>query len=209
MATKSRPARRSHRERTDESARKLLAAAIELFAEKGFERTTVAEIGARAGYSHAMVNVRYGSKDALAQAVFRDWQSALTAEPDPDLTALQRLLFQIDQIIGVVDRTPDLYRAVSVISLELAAHPSTLRPWYSSWLDHYARFMAENLARGERDGSIRSGLDHHSEIAQFVTRGIAQSFLWSLDSEHYDIRRALHEWRDELHQRYTPTTATP
>src|ERR1700745_982557 len=63
-------ARRTQQERSAESARRLLDAAIELIAEKGFERTTVAEIGERAGYSRSMVRARYGSKEALLESIF-------------------------------------------------------------------------------------------------------------------------------------------
>ena len=47
------------------------AAARELFAINGFERTTVREIGARAGIDPAMVIRYFGSKDALFARVAR------------------------------------------------------------------------------------------------------------------------------------------
>src|ERR1700758_3499185 len=62
--------RRTQTERVAESSERLLLAAAELTAEKGFERTTSAEIGERAGYSRAMVRGRYGSKEALIEALF-------------------------------------------------------------------------------------------------------------------------------------------
>jgi AcrR family transcriptional regulator len=69
MTVESRPPRVSHEQRNADAHRRLMAAAIELIAEKGFERTTAAEIGERAGYSRNMVRDRYGSKDALLEAL--------------------------------------------------------------------------------------------------------------------------------------------
>ena len=49
---------------------KILAAARELFAEKGYRDTTVREIARRAGANGAAVNYYFRSKDALYEAVF-------------------------------------------------------------------------------------------------------------------------------------------
>ena len=54
-----------------ESARdQILAAARELFAEKGYRDTTVREIARKAGANGAAVNYYFRSKDALYEAVF-------------------------------------------------------------------------------------------------------------------------------------------
>jgi hypothetical protein len=78
----TRPRRRTQRERTAESTRRLLDAAIELIAEKGFERTTAMEIGERAGYSRSMVRARYGSKEALLESVLRNDYEPLMLAPE-------------------------------------------------------------------------------------------------------------------------------
>ncbi|MEB3049825.1 helix-turn-helix domain-containing protein [Mycolicibacter sp. MYC123] len=60
-------------------------------AEKGWEATTAAEIGRRAGYSRAMVHARYGSKDAILDAFFEhDYVRRLSPDVDPDSTGLAR-----------------------------------------------------------------------------------------------------------------------
>src|SRR5213076_237185 len=70
ISQQSEPApRRTQQERVAESAKRLADAAFELIAEKGFERTTAAEIGERAGYSRSMVRDRYGSKEALLESL--------------------------------------------------------------------------------------------------------------------------------------------
>jgi len=50
---------------------RLLTAASELFAERGFHRTTVRDIAARAQVNVAAGNYHYGSKRALYLAVLR------------------------------------------------------------------------------------------------------------------------------------------
>lgn len=53
----------------DESRQRLLDAAEELFLEKGFEATTVVEIGQRAGISHGSIPWHFGNKAGILYAV--------------------------------------------------------------------------------------------------------------------------------------------
>jgi len=63
---------------------KLLTAAAEVFAEKGYQHTTVAEIGQRADSNLAAVNYHFGSKDALYVAVWKHaFEEAMEVYP-PD-----------------------------------------------------------------------------------------------------------------------------
>ena len=63
---------------------KILKAASEVFAKKGYRNTTVAEICRRAGSNVAAVNYHFGSKDALYAVVWRNaFEEALRAYP-PD-----------------------------------------------------------------------------------------------------------------------------
>src|ERR1700722_3737244 len=91
--------RRTQRERSEQSASRLLEAAIELIAEKGFERTTVAEIGERAGYSRSMVRARYGSKEALLESIFGDeLDRRLMPNTDDALRGLAWVLARVDHV---------------------------------------------------------------------------------------------------------------
>ena len=61
---------------------KLLTAAAEVFAKKGYQHTTVAEIGRRANSNLAAVNYHFGSKDALYIAVWkRAFEEAMEVYP--------------------------------------------------------------------------------------------------------------------------------
>ncbi|MFW1406241.1 TetR/AcrR family transcriptional regulator, partial [Vibrio parahaemolyticus] len=47
----------------------LINEAIELFAEKGFEGTSIRDLATRAGVNIAMVNYYFGSKEKLFEAI--------------------------------------------------------------------------------------------------------------------------------------------
>lgn len=55
----------SNQERTDQSDKLMLAAAVELILEKGSEKTTLKEVGEKAGYSRGLAGYRFGSKSSL------------------------------------------------------------------------------------------------------------------------------------------------
>ena len=106
-------------ERVEISSRELARAAAELIVEKGWEATTAAEIGRRAGYSRAMVHARYGSKDAILDAFFlHEYVTQLSPDPDPDATGLQQALAHFDRIGQLAAEDPDLLRAMFVATFE-------------------------------------------------------------------------------------------
>ncbi|HJV64622.1 MAG TPA: CerR family C-terminal domain-containing protein [Geomonas sp.] len=68
--------------KSDAKKEKLLAAAGDVFMEKGFRDATVAEICARAGANVSAVNYHFGSKEALYQESWRhSFQQSLQAYP--------------------------------------------------------------------------------------------------------------------------------
>ena len=77
------PGSRDARRRRSEEA--ILGAARELFAELGFERTTIRGVAARAGVDPALVMQHHGSKEALFAAAARwpdEAQEVLRAAPE-------------------------------------------------------------------------------------------------------------------------------
>jgi len=68
-ARSTKPKRRTQEERKAESERRIIRAAVELFARQGFLRTTLIEVGKAAGYTGGLVSHRFGSKEGLLNAV--------------------------------------------------------------------------------------------------------------------------------------------
>ena len=198
------PRKRTQQERSAESARRLLDAAVELIAEKGFDRTTAAEIGERAGYSRSMVRARYGSKDALLRSIFAvELERRLLPPDDGEVTGLPWVLARIDHVTRVLEEEPELMRAFGVMSLEAAVAISNLRAWYSEWLEEYERQLVQQLRFGMRTGSIRPDVDPEQDAAQFILTGLGLIFRWRLDPERYDLATELARWRSRLETQYS------
>ena len=96
----------------------LLTIAREVFAERGFEGTSVEEIAARAGVSKPVVYEHFGGKDGAYQAVVEKETTTLHAEIHAALTrpgagpreALERGALAL---LDYIDRCPDGFRILS------------------------------------------------------------------------------------------------
>jgi AcrR family transcriptional regulator len=205
VRTNKLAARRTQVERSAESAQRLLDAAIELIADKGFERTTAAEIGERAGYSRSMVRARYGSKEALLQSIFgEELDKRLLPVVDDSASGGEWVLARVDDVIRLLDEEPELMRAFCVMSFEAAVAIDSLRVWYRDWFGRYERALAAHLRAGIADGSVRAGIDPDAEATQFVLTGIGLIFRWTLDPLGYDLASEFSRWRARLQSEFQP-----
>jgi AcrR family transcriptional regulator len=187
-ASKAKSARRTQHERSAESAKQLVAATIELIAEKGFERTTAAEIGERAGYSREMVRHRYGSKEQLLEWLLEHEQKTLLLRPPSGVgSGLDQALEQIQLTRQVAVDDPERLRAFLVLCFEAVGPIPTLGPWMRDWFDAYVRQLADVLRTGQADGSIRADLDPDSEAKDitYYSSGLCFSYVLHGDIEDF------------------------
>ena len=112
---------------------KILKAASEVFAKKGYRNTTVAEICRRAGSNVAAVNYHFGSKDALYAVVWRNaFEEALRAYPPdgglpPDAPAEQCLRALIHSALHRILGTGRLGHAGRILMREMSDPSEAIR----------------------------------------------------------------------------------
>src|SRR5882762_8534622 len=83
------PARRNGAPAPDDARARLIDAAMELFAEKGYEGASVRDLAAAAGVNVAAVSYHFGSKDAL-------YHECLRACLAPCAQMHERMQFQLE-----------------------------------------------------------------------------------------------------------------
>jgi AcrR family transcriptional regulator len=190
-------------ERSAESSLRLLASAIALIAEKGFERTTAAEIGEHAGYSRAMVRARYGTKEALLESLLHSefepmfLRARITAE-----NGLDTVLGQLDHLAAQATEKPELLKAFFTLCFETVGPVQELGAWLHTWLAQYRAAAAAAFLRGQRDGSIRPDLDAEVETKRMITYGLGLAFRWTLEPDEVDFAAEFTAWRDSLRAQY-------
>lgn len=205
VATAAKRQPKTNRQRVEESTVALIASAIELFAKKGYERTTAAEIGTNAGFSRNMVRDRYGSKDALLQSVFEEFARRLLPAVRNERTGagLDRALGQIDDLLSALEQEPETMRAMIVLTFETPGPLRSFAGWFDTLISDYEAELASHLATGQADGPVRVDLDPVREAEAFVSYAIGLCFRSALRCEAYDLLSEIRSFRNRVAARYT------
>lgn len=184
------------------SSQRLLIAAAELIVEKGWEATTAAEIGRRAGYSRAMVHARYGSKDAILEAFQQTYVVRLNPDPEPGMDGLHQVLAHFDRIQEIHAVDPALMRAMFVSAFEAVKTTSPLRDAVRNQLRDAAVKVEAGLRTGIDDGSIRSGIDIDTAREDITASVFGIAFQWVVVPEDHDLDTEINRVRSRLISTY-------
>jgi AcrR family transcriptional regulator len=191
-------------DRSHESTRRLLDAAAELVAERGYADATVAEIGKRAGYSRGLVSARFGSKEnlmwALVQRASDTWFPKLL-DPPRRGSARDQLLALVRTIGEQVARDPQALRVLERLIFEASGE---LHERFVASQRRMQSSFRDILTRGIAEGSIRDDIDVEVEAALLVAtlRGI--SYQWFLYPHEVDLVRLHQALADQLADRLRP-----
>lgn len=152
---------------------KLLAAASDLFADRGFSATTVANVAARAGVATGLLYQHFPGKDELLAAIVAEAQADLTrlldrlvsASPAPDLPGFACAL------IRALDEERSRWRMLLQVLMQDRAIQAVprVRVKFST---HLAKAIAHiDPARAEHPGLKREAVPAivHSLIMAFLT----------------------------------------
>ena len=182
----------------------MLAAAAALIVEKGWEATTAAEIGRRAGYSRAMVHARFGGKDAILEAFLHQYARHLNPDPDPADRGMDQVLAHFHRIEQVYDEGPELLRAMFVATFEAVKSTSPLRERVRTQLRSGAAKVEAGLRAGIADGSVRSGIEIDAAVHDITAAVFGIAFQWVAVPEEHDLRTEITRTRDRIVREYGP-----
>jgi AcrR family transcriptional regulator len=171
---------RTKQERRDQAERALLDAASRLVARRGVDQTSVADVGAEAGYSRGLVNHHFGSKVVLLQRVARESQrgiveiiDGLTGDP------LELLVGLVRSYLTWAARKPEAARAFFALWGASLPEESVVREVFVEF-DRGIRAKVETYVRsGQEDGTVRTDVDP-AGVAAAITgmlRGTAAQLL--------------------------------
>jgi AcrR family transcriptional regulator len=194
-------------ERVETSNRRLLQAAAELIVEKGWEATTAAEIGRRAGYSRAMVHARFGSKDAILEAFLHEYVRHLNPAPDPKTSGMQQVLAHFDRIEETYAEDHKLLLAMFVATFEAVKTTSPLRRRTRMQLRSGAAKVEAGLRNGIEDGTIRPDVDIEPAVKDITASVFGIAFQWVVVPEDHDLMDEINSVRKRIIRQYGSTLA--
>lgn len=176
------PPRRTQAERRADSEERLIRASVELIVEQGLENTSLADIGRRAGASHALVNHRFGSKDELVDRIIEHataYYTRTAIERVGDHTGLEALVDVCTMYLDLVEAPDPLGRVHVVLWSEAVSHTATRRAPQLEWDRRFRRFAASLIEDGIAEGTIRADVAVQETALTIVgaLRGVAMQLL--------------------------------
>jgi AcrR family transcriptional regulator len=136
----------------------LLDAALDAFAERGFDGTSVREIARKLGVSHNLIPQRFGTKDQLWYAAIDHGFGALFAElvellEQPAEDELDRLQAMVVRFVEANAARPALLR---IINAEAASPGSRLDHLVDHYIEPVRQFGDQLLRDLHAQGRIRT-----------------------------------------------------
>ena len=158
----------------EDKRRLMLAAAVRVFARKGFHAARVGDIAEEAGVAHGLLYHYFRSKDEVLESIFKEtWADIIAAArmvEETDEPARERLAGIAKILLRAWRRDPDLVR---VVVREIVRSPDLQKrlPQINESFTAIERIVA----RGQEEGDFRRDVD--PRLASFVFYGALEEIL--------------------------------
>ena len=188
-----------------EARRRLVQAAIALFATKGYHNTTIAEIAREAGYTRNIVRYYFSSKEALGYAAIDEWMRLFAEQAAGSRLNTEK--HPIDRLISMLDDFPTVLRLEAIGSTApglthgMAAVHEGFRKRLGENLIAVTDAIEARVSKGVADGLITDTVDPSQLAHMFATvcMGIRHaSLLWDEEVIWEDTRRWMKEYLNSL-----------
>ena len=177
-------------ERSALSDRAMLEAATALVLEHGTDKTTLAMIGERAGYSRGLATYRFGSKgglyDALCKSISRHWLEYLK-QGVGDKVGIEAMCAALDTIYRFEKESPKEARALQILYSGAASPSSEFQATAVTIRRRQKSDVAEWVSQGQATGAVRTDVDANEVAAQYVAYITGMTYLSLMSPESFDF----------------------
>lgn len=184
--------RRTQAERRAVAMQRMIDAAILVLGQKGYQGTTLAEIGQVAGYSRGLAHHYFGSKLELIRAVEVEmharFRRGILRPPPAGQHGLDAVLTFIDDYLShMAGLGPQQSRTVFVLLFESLAVAPELKPVVAEMSGMMLAQISARIRQGIADGTIRPDLDPDTQalLIAAMLRGAIHE--WILDPARVDL----------------------
>lgn len=149
------------RRRKDARPAEIVAAALELFAEKGFAAARLDDIAARAGVSKGALYLYFETKQDLFAAVVRDAIGPNLATVEATAAAIDLPFAQVARLL--LGRASDMLANTEIggvakmVIAESRNFPELARVWYDEVVVRMLRVLTGLVERAQARGEVRPG----------------------------------------------------
>lgn len=145
---------------TTDKRERILEAAVQVFAQRGFFQARVADIAREAGVADGTIYLYFKSKDDILISLFEDRMVGIIAAFREELERLSgaraRLHRFIELHLALVREKPQL---AEVLTIELRQSSKFMREYRAAQFGEYLGVLSEILELGRREGDFRADLE--------------------------------------------------
>jgi AcrR family transcriptional regulator len=174
----------------------ILQAAAELFAERGYVDTTMEQIGARAGFSAALIARKFGSKPGVIEALLETIRRNTTALTNQD--GQGEVVEIVRRYVSAIADGNVWSRALYVL---MAESVGPLRDKADLFARHNASFiaaLASAIKKAQRKGTANPKVKARVLAVELVARIRGITLLWLIDPNGIDFHAMTKRLIDEL-----------
>ena len=166
---------------------RIVSAAWQLFYEQGYEHTTVEEIIEASETSKGSFYHYFDGKDALLSTLsdlFDEKYEALQETMDPEMPALEQLLFLNSELFRTIENSVSLELLARLLSTQLVTAGS------KHLLDHrrtYYRLLRKIISRGQERGELSARQNVSEMVKLYALCERALLYDWCLCGGEYSL----------------------
>lgn len=177
------------RAKAADKRRRILDAAVHVFARKGYFAARVSDVAKKAGVADGTIYLYFRGKEDILVRLFDEVMSEHVEEAREAVRALpsvpERLLAIAERHLTVLGENRDL---AAVFQVELRQSTRFMERFTASWLHDYFELLDEVMNQGQRDGSLRA--DVNRKLAAKMLFGALDETVtsWLLSDKRYALR---------------------
>jgi TetR/AcrR family fatty acid metabolism transcriptional regulator len=179
---------RMSRRRSDDKRSRILAAAVKVFARKGYFAAKVSEIARRATVADGTIYLYFRNKEDILVSLFDEIMAEHITEARREVDAARgpahKLRALAERHLRLLGNNRDL---AVVFQVELRQSTKFMERFAASWLQDYFALLDHAVEEGQRDGSLRPELPRKLVTRAFFGALDEMVTSWILAKKDYDL----------------------
>ncbi|MGE7948918.1 TetR family transcriptional regulator [Lysinibacillus sp. NPDC093688] len=179
---------------------KIIQAAIEVFREKGIEKTKVSDIVKAAGIAQGTFYLYFPSRLSVMPAIAKVMVEKIIAAINDGISIQEPFAKQLEKSVDIVFSLTKEYRDVFALIYAGITQTEHMKEWENIYAPYY-EWMNNFLYEAQQEGTIRESLNttRSSKLIIGLVESAAEQIYLYDDSEEETIRLQKLELLDFLH----------
>ncbi|MFF2179268.1 TetR family transcriptional regulator [Lysinibacillus sp. NPDC058147] len=179
---------------------KIIQAAIEVFREKGIEKTKVSDIVKAAGIAQGTFYLYFPSRLSVMPAIAKVMVEKIITAINDGISKQESFAKQLEKVVDIIFSLTEEYRDVFALIYAGITQTEHMKEWENIYAPYY-EWMNNFLFEAQQQGTIRTSLNttRSSKLIIGLVESAAEQIYLYDDSEEESIRLQKLELIDFLH----------